>query len=146
MSPVSPNIRWLRIVSGAIAVIGISFVILMLAIAIYATTLAIQVRGTPDQGEIGRFAASLSPRLMPWLECLLAFLLSFGIFRKTEDRNPIHGLLLGLLAGAFGLALVLLIRGHLSLPSAITFFCVVGLGWIGGLCAKKWPTKHDTGA
>ena len=141
MHPLAPNIRWLRIVSGALAVIGFSFLILMIVTAIYATTLAIRVRGAPDQGEINRFAAGLGPRLMPWLESLLAFILAFGIFRRTKDRKPMHGFLLGILAGVLGLALVLFIRGHLSLLSAITFSCVVSLGWIGGFCAQKWPAK-----
>lgn len=146
MNPLAQNSRWLRIVSGAVAVIGFSILIMMLVTALYATTLAFRVRGAPDQGEINRYAASLSPRLLPGLECLLAFLLSFGIFRRSEDRNPLHGLLLGLLAGFLGLSLVLMIRGHLGLPSLITFFCIAGLGWLGGFCAQKWPAKHDTSA
>jgi hypothetical protein len=135
------NIRWLRLLSAALAVIGLSLVILMIVTAGYATALAFQARGAPNQIAINHFAAGMSPQAMPWLECVLTFVLSFGVFRRTKELRPIHGLLLGILAGLFAVVVMLCFRGHLGLRSFLIFVLMVALGWVGGLCAQKWPAK-----
>jgi len=135
------NIRWLRLLGVALAIIALSFAILMIVVAGYATALAFQVRGSPDQGAINHFAAGVSPQVMPWLECILTFVLSFGVFRRMEELRVIHGLLLGILAGLAGLVVVLCVRGHLSLRGVAILILMVALGWLGGICAQKWPAK-----
>ncbi len=135
------NIRWLRLLGVALAIIALSFAILMIVVAGYATALAFQARGSPDQRAINHFAAGVSPQVMPWLECILTFVLSFGVFRRTKELRVIHGLLLGILAGLAGLVVVLCVRGHLSLRGFVILILMVALGWLGGLCAQKWPAK-----
>jgi hypothetical protein len=135
------RLRWLRILGAALAVIGFSFVALMIVTAGYAFVLAYQARGAPDQSAINRFAAEISPRFVPWLECFLALLLSFTIGRKTDRCSITQGLLIGILAGMLGLAVALFFRGHLSSSSIVFSFGVAGAGCIGGLLGKKWPAK-----
>jgi len=61
------SIRWLRVLSAALAVMALSFLILTVIITVYAFILAFQARGAPDQNAINHFAARVSPKLMPWL-------------------------------------------------------------------------------
>jgi len=135
------HIRWLRVLGVAISVIAFSFIALMVITAGYACVLAWQARGAPDQGAISRFAAAVSPRLMPWLECVLALILSYTVGRKIEEGGTIQGLLIGILAGVLGLAVALFFRGHLSPSSLIFSFGVAGAGCIGGFLGEKWPDK-----
>jgi hypothetical protein len=135
------RLRWLRILGAALAVVAFSFVALMIVTAGYAFVLACQARGAPDQSAINRFAAQISPRLMPWLECLLALVLSFTVGRKTHECSTIQGLLIGILAGMLGLAVALFFRGHLSSSTIVFSFGVAGAGCIGGLLGDKWPAR-----
>jgi hypothetical protein len=135
------RIRWLRVFGAALSVIALSFISLMIITAGYAAILAFQARGSPDQNTINRFAAGMSPRLMPWLEIIFTLIVSFRVARTTEEHKIIHGLFIGILAGLLGLAVALFIRGHVSLHSLVIFLCVAGLGWLGGFCGQKWAAK-----
>src|ERR1035437_7667994 len=93
------KIRWRRVLGDAFAVIALSFLIPIVIITVYAFVLAFQARGAPDQTAINHFAASVSPKLMPWLEMVLTFLWPFGVARKTGGASIISGLAEGFLAG-----------------------------------------------
>lgn len=51
-----------RVLTAALAAVGVSFLVLMLLIAGYAFVLAFEVRGAPDQRAINHFAGRISPR------------------------------------------------------------------------------------
>jgi Na+/proline symporter len=131
------SIRWLRVVSAALAVIALSFLILTVIIALYAFGLAFQARGAPDQTAINHFAARLSPKVMPWLEVVLTFLAAVVVSRRTEKAGAIHGLVIGILAGLLSLAVPLALSGRLGFHNLVFFLIVVGLGWLGGTVAQK---------
>ena len=131
------SIRWLRVVSAALAVIALSFLILTVIIALYAFGLAFQARGAPDQTAINHFAARLSPKVMPWLEVVLTFLAAVVVGRRTEKASAIHGLLIGILAGLLSLAVPLALSGRLGFHNLVFFLIVAGLGWLGGTVAQK---------
>ena len=133
------GVRWGRVLGSAVGVIALSFAVLMIVTSGYACVLAFQARGAPDQREIGRFAGEISPRLMPWLECLLALLLAFRLGRKGGAGSTIQGLLIGFVAGVLSLALPLIFRGHLGLTSLMFAGGIAAAGFIGGLGGKKWP-------
>jgi hypothetical protein len=141
MNPLLSNIRWLRLLGAALSVIALSFAILMVVTAGYAAGLAFQARGSPDQNAISHFAAGMSPRVMPWLECALTFVVAFGAFRRTKEFRASQGLLLGVLAGLLALVVVICIRGHVTLRGLVIFLLMAVLGWIGGLCAQRWPAR-----
>jgi len=131
------SIRWLRVVSAALAVIALSFLILTVIIALYAFGLAFQARGAPDQTAINHFAARLSPKVMPWLEVVLTFLAAVVVSRRTEKAGAIHGLFIGILAGLLSLAVPLALSGRLGFHNLVFFLIAVGLGWLGGAVARK---------
>lgn len=131
------KIRWRRVFGAAFAVIALSFLILIVIITLYAFVLAFQARGTPDQTAINHFAASVSPKLMPWLEMVLTLLLAFRVARRTEGARIISGLIVGILAGLLSLAVTLAFGGRLDLHNSLFLLIVVALGWLGGFIGQK---------
>jgi len=131
------SIRWLRVLSAALAVIALSFLILTVIVAVYAFVLAFQAQGAPDQSAISHFAARVSPKLMPWLEMLLTLVVALIVARRAEKAGIIHGLFIGILAGLLSLAVTLAFGGRLGLHDLVFFLIVVGLGWLGGFVGQK---------
>ena len=81
------KIRWRRVLSAAFAVIALSLLIPIVILTVYAFVLAFQARGAPDQTAINHFAASVSPKLIPWLEMVLTLLWPSGLLE--ELRGPV---------------------------------------------------------
>jgi hypothetical protein len=131
------SVRWLRILIAAVAVIALSFLLLMVIITGYAFVLAFQARGAPDQNAINHFAAKVSPKLMPWLEMLLTLVVTFIVARRAETASIVHGLFIGILAGLLSLAVILAFGGQLGLPNLVFLLTVVGLGWLGSFVGQK---------
>jgi hypothetical protein len=131
------SIRWLRVLGAAVAVVAVSFLVLMVIITVYAFVLAFQARGAPDQSAINHFAARVSPKLMPWLEMLLTLVLALIVARRAEKASIIEGLLIGILAGLLSLAVPLAFAGRLGLRNLALFLIIVGLGWVGGVVGQK---------
>jgi Na+/proline symporter len=131
------KIRWRRVLGAAFAVIALSFLILIVITTVYAFVLAFQARGAPDQTAISRFAASVSPKSMPWLEMVLTLLLAFRVARKTEGAGMISGLIVGILAGLLSLAVTLAFGGRLGLHNSLFLLIVVALGWLGGFIGQR---------
>jgi hypothetical protein len=131
------SIRWFRVLGAAGAVIAVSFLILIVVVTVYAFILAFQARGAPDQNAINHFAASVSPKLMPWLEMLLTLVVALIVARRAEKVSIIHGLSIGILVGLFSLAVTLAFGGRPGLHDLVLFLTVVGLGWLGGFVGQK---------
>jgi hypothetical protein len=131
------KIRWRLVLGAAFAVIALSFLIPIVIITIYAFVLAFQARGAPNQTAITHFAASVSPKLMPWLERVLTLFLAFRVARRTEGAGIISGLIVGILAGLLSLAVALAFGGRLGLHSSLFLLIVVALGWLGGFIGQK---------
>jgi hypothetical protein len=134
------RIRWRRVLGAALAVIALSFLIPIVILTVYAFVLAFQARGAPDQTAIKHFAASVSPKLMPWLERVLTLLLAFRVARRTEGASIISGLIVGILAGLLSLAVTLAFGGRLNLHNSLFLLIVVALGWLGGFIGQKTVT------
>jgi hypothetical protein len=131
------SIRWLRVLSAALAVIALSFIILAVIVVVYAFVLAFQARGAPDQSAINHFAARVSPKLMPWLEAFLTFFAALIVARRAEKGRATHGLYIGILAGLLSLTVPLAFAGRLGLRNLVLFLIIVALGWLGGFVGQK---------
>jgi hypothetical protein len=142
MDDSSSGIRWLRVLGAAFAVIALSFLSLMVMITVYALVLAFQARGAPDQIAINRFAATVSPKLMPWLEMLMTLVVALRVARRAQKARIMHGILIGILAALLSLAVTLAFGGRLSFRNLLFFLVVVGLGWLGGFVGQKM-TVHN---
>jgi hypothetical protein len=132
----SSRSRWLRIVGAGVAVIALSLVIVTFVVGVYAFVLAIQARGAPDQSAISRFAATVSPALMPWLEMLLTLLAAFWVATRTVGAGAQDGLCVGILAGLLNLAVILAFGGQVTLHGLVSFLVFAGLGWLGGFVGQ----------
>lgn len=131
------KLRWCRILGAAFGVIVLSFLVPIVVTTVYALGLAFRARGAPDQTAINHFAASVSPKLMPWLEMVLTLLLAFRLARRTEGASMISGLIVGILAGLLSLAVTLAFGGRLGLRGSLFLLLVIALGWLGGFIGQK---------
>ena len=134
------RVRWRGVLGAAFAVIALSFLIPIVIITVYACLLAFQARGAPDQTAISHFAASVSSKLMPWLEMALTLLLALRVARRTEGAPILSGLIVGILAGLLSLAVTLAFAGRLGLRASLFLLIVVALGWLGGFLGQKTVT------
>ena len=129
------QIRWWRVTWTALTVYGASFVLVFLIVTAYATYLAFQARGAPDQAMIWAFAG----RYAPWIGLIGLILFTFLGAMWLASFVPIglqlHGLLLGLIVG-----LVNILFGganSFSLNTLLTTVLVIGSGWLGGRVALR---------
>lgn len=137
MSSSLAGIRWRRVFGAAFAVIGLSFLFLIVITTVYAFVLAFQARGAPNQTAINHFAASIGSTLMPWLEMIFTLLLAFRVARKTDAAGMVSGLIVGILAGLLSLAVTLAFGGRLGLHNSLFLLIVVALGWLAGFLGQK---------
>lgn len=131
------SIGWPRVLTAALAVVGVSFLALMILIAGYAFVLAFEVGGAPDQVAINHFAARISPRLLPWLEMLLTFVVSLIVARRAEAGSMVQGICIGAFAGLLSLAVTLAFGGRLGLHSLAFLAALVGLAWLGSFVGQR---------
>jgi len=129
------QIRWWRVTWTALAVYGASFILVFLIVTAYASYLAFQVRGAPDQTMIQQFANQYAP----WLGAITIVLFTLwgarwlASFVRADVQ--LHGLVLGVIV-----ALVNLIFegvGAFSLTALLTAVLVIGAGWLGGRWAAR---------
>lgn len=131
------NNRWSRIIGIAIAIVAISFLIVLVITTAYAFKLAFVVRGKPDQVAIGHFSASISRWMMPLLEAFLTFFCSLFILKKSEKNVAINGLFLGIAVSLLGLAMKLGFGGQSDIYTFLNFLAITAIGYIGGLLNQK---------
>lgn len=137
------RVRWRRVVGASFAVVASSFLILIVIVTVYAFVLAFQARGAPNQTAIQHFAASVSPKLMRWIEAVMTFLFALIVARKAEEACIVSGLIVGILAGLLSAAITLAFGGRIGLHNSVFLLVVAALGWLGGFLGQKTAdAKH----
>jgi len=127
------QIKWGRVLLTTAAVYILSFLMVFLIITAYATYLAFQARGAPDQVMITAFANQYAPWIGPISLILFTALGAMWMARRLEAAVPLHGVILGVLA-----SLVNIIFDGLSLNSLLTTILTVAAGWLGAqMSARK---------
>ena len=127
------QIKWGRVLLTTAAVYILSFLIVFLIVTAYATYLAFQARGAPDQVMITAFANQYAPWIGPISLILFTALGAMWMARRLEAAVPLHGVILGVLA-----SLVNIIFDGLSLNSLLTTILTVAAGWLGAqMSARK---------
>jgi hypothetical protein len=141
------NIRWLRIIGSAFAVIALSFLVVIVTTFGYAFILAFEVRGRPDQAAISHFATTISPKLMPLLEIFLTFFVTIVVTKKIQKNIFIHSLIIGIFTALLSAAIKLSFGGQLNYLNIIFFLIIVGSGFLGGIvCQKRIDKKMKSPA
>lgn len=127
------QIKWVRVVLTALAVYIVSFLTVILIVTGYASYLGFQARGAPDQTLITAFADQYAPWIGPISLILFTVFGAMHVARRVETAHPLHGMILGALAG-----LVNLLFDGFSLNTLLSTILTIGAGWLGAkLTAKK---------
>jgi hypothetical protein len=129
------QIRWWRVTWTALTVYGASFLLVFLIVTTYASYLAFQVRGAPDQTMIQAFANQYAP----WLSLISLILFTFlGVLWLARfiraDIQP-HGLVLDVMVSLVNI--VFAGMGTFSLMTLIATILVIGAGWLGGKLSAR---------
>lgn len=117
----------------ALAVYIVSFLTVILVVTVYASYLGFQARGAPDQAMINAFANQFAPWMGPIALFVFTILGAMYVARRVDSAIPLHGVMVGVLAGLFNL----LFDGF-NLNALVSLILAVGAGWLGTkLTAKK---------
>jgi hypothetical protein len=126
--------RWLRCSLGGLAAFAGAFVVVTAAVFVYASRLAFEVRGAPDQEKIQAFARSVGATWDPWLRVILVSAIALWVGRSTKSAL-LEGTVVGLVAAIAGL--------WLAWPPAargVAFFVgTIVVGVIGTIAARPRP-------
>ena len=127
------QIKWGRITLTALVVYIVSFLAVILVVTVYASYLGFQARGAPDQAMIEAFANQYAPWIGPIALFVFTTLGAMYVARRVDSAIPLHGVMVGVLAGLFNLLL-----DGLSLNALVSIILAVGAGWLGvKLTAKR---------
>ena len=130
MPPIS-ELRLGRVALVGLAVIVISILVVMLVVTVYATILAVQAQGTPDQEKIAEFGESVGSWLGTIVGLLCIFLGAAWTARRVPQHKAFHGLLLGIFVAIITTALDAI--GGLTALDIAGFVLAIGAGWLGGV-------------
>jgi hypothetical protein len=133
--------KWSRILVAGIGTSAAVLLVITLAATGYAFKLAFEVRGAPDQARIGQFAAHMGRSYWWVLQVLLTIPAAAWAVRKVQRSQQLHGVLVGLVAGAAGFAIAF----TLSVRTMAAFALTVGAGWLGGAMAARHRLTQDRG-
>ena len=115
----------------------------MLVTAVYATSLAVRARGTPDQGLINAFAVWSSPWTMAAGGIILTFVFGRRLALESSDRSAAAPLWLGGVSGAISLLPALVVHGRPGLRSSlVTALCLLA-AWAGALLFRASTVKPN---
>jgi hypothetical protein len=129
------NIKWGWVALGVAIAIVIAFGSSICAVMGYATYLASQVMGTPDQTMINEFAANTAEGVVYTLIGVGTLVGGLVAGRKARVDALQNGLAVGLSTALIGLAAGIL--GGLDLWTVAGFALSLGGGWVGGQLANK---------
>jgi len=134
-------VKWGRILVAGIGTSVAVLLVITLVVTGYAFKLAFEVRGAPDQTRIGQFAEHLGRSYWWVLQILLTVPAAAWAVRKVQRSHQLHGVLIGLVVAATGLAM----RFTMSVRTMAAFALTVGAGWLGGAMAAHHRMKQDRG-
>ena len=120
------QIKWVRVLLTALVVYILSALTVILVVTIYASYLGFQARGAPDIDMINAFANQYAPWIGPIALFVFTVLGARHVAQRVDSAIPLHGLMVGVLAG-----LVNLIRDGFDLNSLVSLILAIVAGWLG---------------
>ena len=131
------DIQWRKVLMAGVAAPVVGMVLLIIVISVYATSLAIQSRGQPDQAQINQFAGQVAPWGGPILTIVLTAGAAAWAARKVDIGADRHGLLVGLVAAVVVVIIDLAFRRSLGLTTLVELALTVASGWLGGRLSSR---------
>jgi len=132
MSNQLSQIKWVRVVLAALVVYILGFVTVFAIVTGYASVLAFQARGAPDQALIQTFANQYAPWIGPAALFVFTLLGARHVAKRVDAAISLHGVILGVLAG-----LVNLLLDGFSLNALVSLILAIGAGWLGARSSGK---------
>ena len=129
----STRTSWLRPVLLGLLTQALGLLTALLVTTAYATYLAFQARGTPNQSLISQFAASSTPWVMPVVAIVLAFVFSLRLAKKAPRQAIALGIVVGLSSSVFAAVPALVLHSHLGLYSALEATSLLVASWVGAV-------------
>ena len=120
------QIKWGRVILTALGVYTISFLTVFLIVTGFATSLAFQARGAPDQATIEVFANQHASWIGAISLVIFTVLGAIWMARRVDSSLQIHGIALGVLVG-----LLNMIFDGVSLNTLLTTILTIVAGWFG---------------
>ena len=133
MTSDSTRYFWLRPVLFGLLTQVLGLLTALLVTTAYATYLAFQARGTPNQSLISQFAASTAPWVMAFVGIVLAFVFSLRLAKKAPRRAMALGIVVGLSSSVAATVAALAVHSHLGLHSALVAISLLLAGWVGAV-------------
>ena len=129
------QIKWVRVILTAIVVYIASFLAITLIVTGYASVIAFQARGAPDQELINAFANQYAPWIGPISLILFTFLGARHVARRVDTAIQTNGIAVGVLASLIDL----IVEGARSfgLISVLTMILTIGAAWLGSRTVQK---------
>lgn len=133
--------KWGRILLAGIGTSVAVLLVITLVVTGYAFKLAFEARGAPDQTRIGQFGEYMGRSTWWILQILLTVPAAAWAGRTVQRSQKLHGVLVGLVVAATGLAM----GSTMSLRTIAEFALTVGAGWLGAAMASHHRTTRDRG-
>jgi hypothetical protein len=115
----------------------LAFLVSILVVTVYATYLAFQARGAPNQQLINQFAASSSPWVTALAGLALVFLFSLRLVKGAHRHSITFGIVLGVSAAVCAAATAFAFTSHISLKSLLVPAVLVLSGWAGSVLGSR---------
>ena len=129
------NINWKWVIIGVLIAFVIAYGSSICFVTGYATYLAFQVMGVPDQTMINEFAAKNAGGVVSIFIGIGTLVGGRIAGRKANVDAFQNGLMVGLVTAFIDLMLSFL--GGFSLWSVVSFVLAAGGGWLGGKLSRK---------
>lgn len=126
------QIKWGRVIVNALVVYILSFLTVLLIVTGYASYLAFQARGAPDQAMIDVFANQYAPWIGAISVIVFTVLGAMWLARRAEAATQLQGIALGVLVG-----LVNIIFDGISLITLATAIFTIAAGWLGAQLSTR---------
>jgi hypothetical protein len=133
MTSDSTRTSWVRPVLLGLLTQVFGFLTSLLVTTAYATYVAFQARGTPNQSLISQFAASSTPWVMLVVGIVLAFAFSLRLAKKTPRQAIALGIVVGLSSSVFAAVPALFLHSRLGLHSALVAIALLLASWAGAV-------------
>ncbi len=135
MSNQLSQVKWVRVVITTIIVFVVALLAVTLIVTLYASYLAFQARGAPDQEMINAFAAKYAPWLSSIFFILFTFLGARHAAYRVGDAAQVNALAVGVLSG-------LVHAGSnfsdlFDLNALPVSMLAIGAGWLAGRSIQK---------
>ena len=137
---------WPRAILFGFLAQALAFLASILVITVYATYLALQVLGRPDQLLINHVAASYAPWITQISGICLTLILSRHLVRNAPRKAPALGVLVGLSSAVIPVIIGVSFHSHFSLRSVLVPLLLFLAGWFGVLLGSSHTAggaKHE---